>query len=143
MNIDINGVECWYCGKVAHVKAECYRRNRDKRKEDAEKSKGDKVVVALLKQDKPPRDFTVNVSHFAYIDSVAIAHMMHDKSFLPGTEVWLNSTIATAGKGTSKEKTQAHFMMKMSSGQKSFKLNWVFHVAKLGHILICVWRLYD
>lgn len=33
MNIVWNGVECWYCGKIGHFNAECYKRSCDNGKE--------------------------------------------------------------------------------------------------------------
>lgn len=55
VNIYENGVKCWYFGKIGPVKANFYKRKRDRGKKDAKKDRDDSVLVDLTQQNLRPR----------------------------------------------------------------------------------------
>lgn len=71
-------------------------------------------MVALVHQDKPPRDLSPTASQTPYIDSSATVHKMQDKNILTGRGAWSNSTIATAGKHRIEAKCQGEYTINMS-----------------------------
>lgn len=84
-----------------------------------ERDRFDNAMVALLRQDEPPRDLTLTASNAAYMDSGAKENMIQANYILTGNEGPSNATIATSVKDNMRAKTQCKSTVMMSRGQKS------------------------
>lgn len=124
--------------------SKCFKRKRDKWKDDRSKNNyRDKAVVSVTKADEKPTKLALTVLQKAFINSGATGHLMKDVSVITGKDVPSNISIGTANKDSIKATAQGGSIIGLSGGQKPVILNRVLRVSDVGPSLVYVSNFCD
>lgn len=131
----------WYCNKVGHIKADCYKQNCDQdTKDGCDTEDTDNAVIGNLEKNHSKQDLAPTSGNTAYARSGAIVPIVKEDSIMFKDKVPIIAPVGPVGANTVSVDSPGKCKESIYGGYRTVKLILVQHAPNVFQNLVLVSR---